>query len=189
MQRIINIEEIFYPPFSARSVIERKRDQREKRHPLIMLADCGEECKRYANDDELENLFRRGKDEHGCENAPNAVIHSVIRRWEKIGKHFDQKDRRDEGECKEKPCVDIVLFYSVIERVDQDHGKGKRNEYALIERAHRKEIDELADRAESEHLQEILRSVFRIFCALCNHKCENGECQSADEAEDIVLRK
>ena len=189
MQGIIDIEKIFHLPFSARAVIERKRDEREKRHPLIACPiDCKEK-KRNAKTDKLGDLIRRGKYNNGSEDTPDAVIHAVIRRREQMRKDLNQKNGRDEGESKEYPRLGPLLFHGMIQRIDQKDGEGERDEDALIERIHRKEIDELTDHTETEHLQKIFQPVFCVFCALGDHEGEDGKRQSADIAQDIVLWK
>ena len=189
MQGIIDIEKIFHLPFSARAVIERKRNECEKRHPLIACPINRKEKKGDAKSDELGDLIRCGKNDDGCEDTPDAVIHAVIRRREQMRKDLNQKNGRDEGESEEYPRLGPLLFHGVIQRIDQKDGEGERDEDALIERIHRKEIDELTDHAETEHLQKIFQSVFRVFCALGDHEGEDGKRQSADIAQDIVLRK
>ena len=132
MQRIINIEEIFHLHPSARSVIERKRDQREECDPLIICADEGEKSERNAKADELRELSRCRENDHGCQYAPNAVIHAVIRIREKMGKTLYQKNGCNKNAGEEQPRVGAVLFHRVVKRVDQNDGKGKGDEDALI---------------------------------------------------------
>ena len=189
MQGIINIEEIFHLHLSARAVIERKRNQRKECDPLVIDADERKRSERNAKADELCNLVRSRENDHGHQYAPDAVIHAVIRVREKLRKSLHQKNGCDENAGKEHPRIESVLFQRVVKRVDQNDGKGKRDEDTLIKRIHRKEIYELANHAESEHLEKIFGSVFRIFRALRDHVSENGERQSADKTEDYVLRE
>ena len=189
VQGIINIEEIFHLHPSARSVIERKRDQREERDPLVIDADERKGGERNAKADELCKLSRCRENDHGHQYAPNAVIHAVIRVREKMGKTLHQKNGGGENAGEEQPCVEAIFFQRVVKRIDQNDGKGKRDEDTLIKRIHRKEIYELANHAESEHLQKVFGSVFRIFRALRDHVSENWERQSADKTEDHILRE
>ena len=189
MQGIIDIEEILHFELPARSVVQRKGDQREERDPLVIRADEGEKSERNADTDELRELVRRCENDHGGQHAPNAVIHAVVRVRKKMRKTLSQKNDRGERAGEERPSVGTVLFQRVVKRVDQNDGKGKRDEAALIQRVHGEEIHELADRAEPEHLQEISGSVFRIFRALRDHVGEDGERKPADITQDLGLRE
>ena len=132
VQGIINIEEIFHLHSSARSVIERKRDQCKERDPLVIDADERKGGERNAKADELCDLAWCRENDHGHQHAPNAVIHAVIRVRKKVGKPLYQKNGYDENAGEEEPRVEAVLFYCVVKRVDQNDGKGKRDEDTLI---------------------------------------------------------
>ena len=152
VQGIINIEEIFHLHLSARSVIERKRDQCKECDPLVIDADERKGGERNAKADELCDLAWCRENDHGHQYAPNAVIHAVIRVRQKVRKAFDEKDGRKEHAGEKRPRIEAVLFQRVVKRVDQNDGEGKRDEDTLIKRVHRKEIHELADHTEPEHL-------------------------------------
>ena len=187
MQGIIDIEKIFHFPFSSCAVIEGKRDEREESQPLIMDTDNGEKNKRDTEKNELGDPSGCNKDENGRENTPDSVIHTVIRRRKQMRKDLHQKDGCDECEGKQKPGFGSFRFHGVIERIDQKDGEGECDEDTLVERVHGEKVNKLTDHTETEHLQKIFQPVFRIFCTFRNHKGENGKCQPADIAKDIVL--
>ena len=189
VQGIINIEDIFHLQLSARAVIEREWDQCEKGYPLIINAEDRKEGKRNAKADELSDLARRGENDHWCQYAPDAVIHAVVRIRQKMGESLHQKNGCKENAGKEQPSLRSVLLDRMVERVDQNDGEGECDEDTLVKRSHRKEVDKLAEKAQSKHLQKVFGTVFGIFCALCDHISENGKRQSADETEDPILRK
>ena len=149
----------------------------------------GEKRERNGGNRELCRFVGRGKDQHGHEHAPDAVIDAVIRVRQKQGKDLHEKNGSEKRAGEEQPRLGTVLSDRVIERVDQQDGKGKRDEDTLIQRAHSEEIDELTDKSEPEHLQKIANSVLRIFRALRDHIGENGKGEPADIAENRILRK
>ena len=118
MQGVIDIEKIFHLMLSARSVVEGKRYQRKEGEPLIGGVDNGEKSQGNGNADQLGGLIGRRENEDGRKNTPNAVVHAVIRRGEEMGKNLDQKDGRDQGEGKQQPRFDAVLFHRAVECVD-----------------------------------------------------------------------
>ena len=210
MCRIEYIEEIFKRKFSSFFGIKKERYYSEKTYPLdFVYRNKSDKRRRKAEDSHRDIIkapesFRsigtsenKERSEDGGEESEKSRVkgklEGIFEKRKAIEHPHKSNAENEERKCKcrargalffgEKACL------KHIQGVNHKNRGGKRYKNTHHKASADDEEHNLAENTCQEHEKEIAKLISRVFCALGNHKCENGERKSSDDSECDYIRE
>ena len=189
-----DVEYVFHFRFSAFSVIEGEENYREECEPLQSSKGYGKDgimdgsCQQNECDaDGAPKAVWQKVNGNGQEDSPKTVVNIEVGSLEENGENEHECRHKQQGRNRCQNHPKLFGFKNAVNGINGDDGKRKGDKNSLIKALHCHKINELKNNAHTRNHTKIFCTVFGIAATLGNHICKNGECESADDAKDILV--